>query len=84
MIRPFIPFIATAAISIVLSILINLFIYTTEAEVWKKSAYQNIYRVGVLEKQTVDIQKEVQVLVNDLAGIRYINQVDSVLKKHGL
>lgn len=74
----------TIALAIALSVIINYFVFTTDGQVWQKTAIQSIQRFGELEKAHINYQKEVNSLVEDLRKIRSISEVDSIMKKHGI
>lgn len=71
-------------LAIVLSVFANYFIFTTEGEVWRKTAIQSIQKIGELERTQKQYQDKVTDLLKDLNSIRSISEVDSIMKKHGI
>jgi hypothetical protein len=74
----------TVTFAIILSVLVNYFVFTTDGEVWQRTAIQSIQRLGEVEKAHINYQKEVNKLLDDLQKIRAVSEVDSIMKKHGI
>jgi hypothetical protein len=71
-------------VSVLLSVSVNYLLFTTDNQVWRKAAIQNIQAIGKLEEVQVNYRNEVAKLLQDLHNIRNIKQVDSILTKHGI
>jgi hypothetical protein len=53
-------------VSVLLSVLVNYLLFTTDNQVWRKAAIQNIQAIGKLEEVQVNYRNEVAKLLQDL------------------
>lgn len=83
-INRFTEYLAIVAISVFLNFLINVYVFTTDGEVWKKEAIEAIQHSGELERNQKQYENKVKELIDDLNNIRKVHEVDSVMRKHGI